>query len=147
MCMSVFFFFLMHINISQKLNILVHFVKGKLCWAMARVQHQNHSGGGSSGGTYGSLLLVCHGSFRPTISGRLLTASLRQFQVRPVHKWHSQTLTIWLMISASSLVCSCVACIVTACSCSPPQCYTFTSHYDANYYAVPRLLFFGLHSV
>ena len=40
---------------------------------------------------------------------------LRRFQVRPMHKWHSQTLAIRLMISASSLVYSCV----TACSGSP----------------------------
>ena len=88
----------------------------------------NRSGDYSSGSTYTSLLHVCHGSYRPTINGRLLAAGLRRFQVRPVHKWHSQMLApIRLMISVSSSVYSCVACIVSACSGSPPQCSTFCS--------------------
>ena len=46
-----------------------------------------------------------------------------------MHKWHSQMLApIWLMISASSSVYSCVACIVSACSGSPPQCSTFAGN-------------------
>ena len=62
--------------------------------------------------------------FVMAITDRQLTAGcsqpvLKRFQVRPMHKWHSQTLAIQLMISASSLVYSCVACIVTACSGSP----------------------------
>ena len=33
----------------------------------------NRSGDGSEFNTHGTLLLVCHGSYGPTINGRLLT--------------------------------------------------------------------------
>ena len=51
------------------------------------------------GGTHGSILLDCLGSYRPTINGRLLAdrtnygARLRSLQVRAVHKRHSKYAT------------------------------------------------------
>ena len=99
-----------------KLNVLVKGNAGLL----PECSIGNHSGGDSSGSTYGTLLLVCHSSYRPTINGRLLAAGLRWFQVRPMHKWHSQTLAIRLFIGASlsephTSVCGSVCVYVLVC--------------------------------
>ena len=52
-----------------KLNVLMEGNAGLL----PECSVSNCSGDGSSSSTYGTLLLVCHGSYGPTINGRLLT--------------------------------------------------------------------------
>ena len=105
----------MRINISWKLNFL-----GRL---LPECSIANRSRGSWS--MHSNLLLGCHGSYRSTINGRLLTDHTNytcQFeiwlQVRPVHEQ--------LMVSVWSLIYSCVA-IIAACSGLPPLCSTFSS--------------------
>ena len=72
--------------------------------------------------------------FVTAATDRQSTAGCSQ-PARPVHiktnGMHSQTLAILLIGFASSLVYSCVARIVTACSDSPLQCSTFSSIHKA----------------
>ena len=79
------------------MNILVHLVvgEGQCCATYCQIECSigNRNGDGSNLSTHGTLLLVCHSSYGPTINGRLLTdhtkfahAGLRFLQVRVVHK-------------------------------------------------------------
>ena len=58
------------LNISRKLNVLVH-LHGN-AGLMPEYSVDNHSGEDSSLRTHGTLLLVCHSSYGPTINSRLL---------------------------------------------------------------------------
>ena len=56
---------------SWKLNVLVHLV-GSNAGLLPECSVGNHSGDGSSLSKHGTLLLVCHSTYGPTINGRPL---------------------------------------------------------------------------
>ena len=103
------------------------------CWAIAKLLPEcsvgNRSGDGSSLRMHGTLLLVCHGSYGPTINGRLLAerpktihGGLRS-QRLCINDTHKRSDSAYQFSVKLSLF----MCMLAACSGSPPQCSTFSS--------------------
>ena len=73
------------LNISQKLNILVHLVvgEGQCCATYCQIECSigNHNGDSSNLSTHGTVLLVCHSSYGTTINSRLLTDHTNSYTV------------------------------------------------------------------
>ena len=96
----------------------------------------NRSGDGSSLSTHGTLLLVCHSSYGPTINAAGCSQTVQNYtrwvEVRVVQKRHS-----WLNASDSahphfSVKLSLFMCMLAACSGSPTQCLHFLVVYVLN---------------
>ena len=72
----VCFFVAMYCKFKMCLNyfleIEVQCPRTKQCWVLPEFSVGNHSGDSPSSSMYGTLLLICHGSYGPTINGWLL---------------------------------------------------------------------------
>ena len=107
----------------------------------------NHSGDGSSLSTHGTLLLVCHSSYGPTINGagcsQTVQNDTRRVKVRVVHKRHSRLNASNSAHPHFSVKLSLFMCMLAACSGSPPRCSTFSS----NLYVYVRFFFYCMYCV
>ena len=115
------------LNISRKLNVLVH-LHGN-AGLLPECSVGDRRGDGSRLRMNGTLLLLCHSSYRPTINGRLLTDHIKLYMA----DWDHFRSCINTFINATdsahnfSVKLNLRMCMLAACSGSHPQCFTLSN--------------------